>query len=426
MSAVVLVLNAGSSSLKYSLVDAESGQALAHGLVERIGESAGTFTHHGPGGEVKRDRTVASHEDALRGVLDLLESEGPAPADVDLVAVGHRVVHGGARFADPTLIDDDVVAQVADLVPLAPLHNPANLEGIEVGRRLFPDLPQVAVFDTAFHQTLPEHAYTYAVPFAWREEHKIRRYGFHGTSFAFVSRSAAELLGRPPEETDLVVMHLGNGASVTAVRGGASVDTSMGLTPLEGLVMGTRSGDIDPALPAHLNRTLGWSLDDIDDLLNRASGLKGLAGENDFRELMRMAGEGDPRARLAFEVYCYRARKYLGAYYAALGRLDAVVFTAGVGEHSPRARAGILRGLEGLGIVLDPSANESVGDAGTATRAGASTGWRISSSDSAVTVLVVPTNEEWEIARESLAVVREARRRGAVPTDERTGATPTA
>lgn len=420
MSEVVLVLNAGSSSLKYSLVDAGSGEALAHGLVERIGESAGTLTHHGPGGESSLDRHVDSHEDALRAVLEAFESEGPALAEVDLAAVGHRVVHGGARFAEPTLIDDDVVAQVTDLVPLAPLHNPANLEGIEVARRLFPDLPQVAVFDTAFHQALPERAYTYAVPYAWREQHEIRRYGFHGTSFAFVSRAAAALLGRPPEGTDLVVMHLGNGASVSAVHAGRSVDTSMGLTPLEGLVMGTRSGDVDPALHAHLNRTLGWSLADIDDVLNRESGLKGLAGENDFREVLRMADGGDARARLAFDVYCYRARKYLGAYYAALGRLDAVVFTAGVGEHSPRARAGILAGLEALGIVLDLAANESAGDPGTALTAGDAEGWRVSAPDSPVAVLVVPTNEEWEIARESLSVVRERR------AGQRTGATPTA
>ncbi|MGN6129553.1 MAG: acetate/propionate family kinase, partial [Nocardioidaceae bacterium] len=321
----VLVVNAGSSSLKYSLVDGDTGKSAAGGLVERIGESSGRLTHHGPAGTTTRDEKVATHEDALRAVLDLFDAEGPSLDSVELAAVGHRVVHGGATFADPVLIDDALLAKVEELVPLAPLHNPANLEGMKVARRLFPDLPQVAVFDTAFHQTLPECAYTYAVPLSWREEHRIRRYGFHGTSHAFVSRAAARLLGRDPTEVDLVVLHLGNGASATAVQGGRSVDTSMGLTPLEGLVMGTRSGDVDPALHAHLHRQLGWSLDDIDRALNRDSGLRGLAGENDFRELERLVDAGDPGARLAFDVYCYRIKKYVGAYYAALGALDAVV-----------------------------------------------------------------------------------------------------
>jgi acetate kinase len=406
MGDVVLVINAGSSSLKYSLVDGGTGESLAGGLVERIGESAGRLTHRGPNGETSREKPVPNHEEALRDVLGLFATEGPSLAAVDLAAVGHRVVHGGATFRDPVVVDDEVLRKVEELVPLAPLHNPANLEGMQVARRLFPDLPQVAVFDTAFHQTIPEHAYTYAVPLRWREEHRIRRYGFHGTSHAFVSGAAAALLGRPPEEVDLVVLHLGNGASATAVRGGRSVDTSMGLTPLEGLVMGTRSGDVDPALHAHLHRQLGWSLEDIDAALNRESGLRGLAGENDFRELERLIDRGDAHAQLAFDVYCYRARKYVGAYYAALGRLDAVVFTAGVGQHSARVRAGVLSGLEGLGIRLDMDANEDVGKPDTAITAAALHGWVVSTSDSPVAVLVVPTDEEWEIAQQSLSVVR--------------------
>ncbi len=409
MGDVVLVVNAGSSSLKYSLVDGDTGESLAGGLVERIGERSGRVTHHGPHGDTVRDQEVAGHEDALRTVLDLFASVGPPLEEVELVAVGHRVVHGGARFADPVVVDDALIAKVRELVPLAPLHNPANLEGMQVARRLFPDLPQVAVFDTAFHQTLPEHAYTYAVPYDWREEHRIRRYGFHGTSHAFVSRAAARLLGREPHEVNLVVLHLGNGASAAAVRAGRSVDTSMGLTPLEGLVMGTRSGDVDPALHAHLHRQLGWSLEEIDAALNRASGLKGLSGENDFRELERLVEAGDARARLAFDVYCYRAKKYVGGYYAALGTLDAVVFTAGVGQHSAAARAGVLAGLEGLGIRLDAEANQRVGDPATARTAGAVQGWLVSASDSPVAALVVPTNEEWEIAQQSLSVVRGAR-----------------
>ena len=274
-----------------------------------------------------------------------------------MVAVGHRVVHGGSRFAEPALVDDALIEEVSKLVPLAPLHNAANLEGLRVARRLFPDVPQVAVFDTAFHQTMPPVAYTYAVPQAWREEHRIRRYGFHGTSYAFVSREAARLLGQPVDETNLIVLHLGNGASATAIRGGQSVDTSMGFTPLEGLVMGTRSGDLDPAVHAHLHRELGWSIDAVDNALNRESGLKGLTGHNDFREVLALRAQGDEAARLAFDVYAYRIRKYVGAYLAVLGRVDAVVFTAGVGQHSPELRAASLAGLELLGIEIDQARN---------------------------------------------------------------------
>jgi acetate kinase len=392
----VLVINAGSSSLKYSLVDAGTGAALASGLVERIGESSGVVTHTGPDGEAHRtERKVETHEDALRDAIAAFEEHGPALDDTEIAAVGHRVVHGGARFGDPVLVDDELIDKVTELVPLAPLHNPANLEGLRVARKLFPDLPQVAVFDTAFHQTLPEHAYTYAVPLAWREEHLIRRYGFHGTSHRFVSNEAARFLGRPADELNAIVLHLGNGASATAVQGGRSVDTSMGLTPLEGLVMGTRSGDLDPAIHAHLCRQLGWSLDEIDRALNRDSGLKGLSGHNDFRELMRLREAGDERARLAFDVYCYRIRKYVGAYYAVLGHVDAVIFTAGVGEHSPAVRAAALQGLERLGIEVDPARNTGPVDGPTV----------VSPDGAEVAVLVVPTNEEWEIARQTLAVV---------------------
>jgi acetate kinase len=365
--------------------------------VERVGESAGVLTHRTGGEEHRVEQPVPTHEDALKAVLDAFDRHGPKLDDgLHLAAIGHRVVHGGDRFADPVLIDDDLLDAVRDLVPLAPLHNPANLEGIEVARRLFPDLPQVAVFDTAFHQTLPPHAYTYAVPRSWTEEHHVRRYGFHGTSHAFVSREVARLLDKRPEDINVIVLHLGNGASATAVRGGSSVDTSMGLTPLEGLVMGTRSGDLDPALHMHLHRSLGWSLDDIDRALNRESGLKGLAGNNDFREVMGLRAGGDAAAALAFDVYCYRIRKYVGAYYAVLGTVDAVVFTAGVGEHNPELRSAALSGLSRLGIELDPGRNE-----------GPISGATLVSADSSdVAVLVVPTNEEYEIARQALEVVR--------------------
>ena len=395
MSDLVLVVNAGSSSLKYSLVDAATGDEPADGIVEAIGEDRGALTHRGPNGEHEEKRTFADHEEALRAVLDAFDKHGPALADAGIRAVGHRVVHGGEMFSAPALVNDELLAHVEELVPLAPLHNPANLEGLRVALRLFPDVPQVAVFDTAFHATLPEHAYTYAVPLSWRDDHHVRRYGFHGTSYAFVSQAAADHLGRPLEETNLIVLHLGNGCSTTAVEGGRSVETSMGLTPLEGLVMGTRSGDLDPAVPAHLHRQLGWTLEDIDRELNKESGLKGLTGVNDFRRLMELRDAGDGRARLAFDVYVHRIRKYVGAYYAVLGHVDAVVFTAGVGENSPTLRAAALAGLDRLGIIVDPDRNQA---ASRDTRT-------VSPDDSDVAVLVVPTNEEWEIARQTLAAL---------------------
>jgi len=392
----VLVVNAGSSSLKYRLVDGDSGVAEATGLVDRIGEQSSVLTHEVAGEEHRREAEVATFEDALQAALAAFDEHGPAIDHRALAAVGHRVVHGGARFAGPTLVDDGVLAAIEELVPLAPLHNPANLEGIRVARRLFPGVAQVAVFDTAFHQTMPPHAYTYAVPRSWREEHRVRRYGFHGTSYAFVSQVAADLLGRDVEDTHLVVLHLGNGASAAAVRGGRSIDTSMGMTPLEGLVMGTRAGDLDPAVHAHLHRQAGWSLDEIDRALNRDSGLRGLAGHNDFRELMALREAGDAAAALAFDVYAYRLRKYVGAYYAALGTVHAIVFTGGVGQHNPALRAAALSGLERLGIGLDPDLNDRTVRGPVV----------VSADGTEVPVLVVPTDEEWEIARQSLAVVR--------------------
>ncbi|MGZ0145876.1 acetate/propionate family kinase [Kribbella sp. WER1] len=393
MSEYVLVINAGSSSLKYSLVDAVSGTAAASGLVERIGEEQSHHVHHGPSGDVDDDQPVADHEAALEAAVRAFDKYGPALSEVDIVAVGHRVVHGGDRFAAPALVDDELIAAVTDLVPLAPLHNPENLEGIEVARRLFPDLPHVAVFDTAFHQTLPPYAYTYAVPSSWLDDYGIRRYGFHGTSHAFVSEQAARLLGREPDELNVIVLHLGNGCSAAAIRGGQSVDTSMGLTPLEGLVMGTRSGDLDPAVHGHLARVAGQSAEETDRVLNSQSGLKGLTGANDFREVLRRRADGDGQAQLAFDIYTYRLKKYIGAYYAVLGTVDAIVFTAGVGQHSAEARAAALAGLEPLGIHLDPVRNADPSDN------------LVSTDDSLVKVLVIPTNEEWEIARQSVGVL---------------------
>jgi acetate kinase len=392
VSRSVLVVNCGSSSIKYQLIDADSEQSLAKGLVERIGEPEARLQHESSGGEAVRETALPDHEAGLRAVLDAFAQAGPSLADAGLTAVGHRVVAGGDRFAHPALVDDAVLDAIRDLVPLAPLHNPANLEGIEVARRVFPDLPQVAVFDTAFHQTLPPAAYTYALDRQVARRYGIRRYGFHGTSHSYVSREAARRLGR--DDVALVVLHLGNGASASAVLGGRCLDTSMGLTPLEGLVMGTRSGDLDPAVVFHLRRVAGMSIDDVDTLLNKRSGMLGLAGANDLREVWRLADEGDADAAVALDVYAYRIRKYIGAYAAALGRLDAIVFTAGVGENDARMRALVLEGLEQLGIVLAPERNLVPPPTGV-----------ITTDDSRVAALVVPTNEELEIARAALSLL---------------------
>ena len=312
--------------------------------------------------------------------------------------LGHRVVHGGSRFVTPGVIDDAVERAIQEMAPLAPLHNPANLEGIRVARRAFPTLPHVAVFDTAFHSTIPPHAHTYAVPREWTRELGVRRYGFHGTSTAYVSRRAAALLGRPYDEVNSIVLHLGNGASATAVRAGRSVDTSMGITPLAGLVMGTRSGDVDPALGAYLGRVAGMDLAGVDAALNKRSGLLGMCGVNDMREVWRLADAGDADARLALDVYGYRIRAYVGAYYAALGHVDALVFTGGVGQNSPRVRALATAGLTRLGIEVDPVRNEAE-----------SAEARVVSPEGAeVTALVVPTDEELEIAEQTAACLGDA------------------
>ncbi|MFD7903513.1 acetate kinase [Kitasatospora sp. NPDC059722] len=392
----VLVLNAGSSSVKYQLIDMLDGARLASGLVERIGEPSGRLVHTPRSGERRESlQTFPDHSAALKAVAEELAADGVGLDSPELAAIGHRVVHGGKRFTEPTVLTDEVLREIRRLIPVAPLHNPANITGIEVARALRPDLPQVAVFDTAFHASMPEPAARYAIDKAVADEHRVRRYGFHGTSHQYVSRATARLLGKDPAEVNVIVLHLGNGASASAVAGGRCVDTSMGLTPLEGLVMGTRSGDIDAGVVFHLHRVGGLSIDEIDDLLNRRSGLRGLCGDNDMREIMRRADEGDADARLAFDSYVHRLRKYIGAYYAVLGRVDAIAFTAGVGENAAPVRAAATAGLEELGIAVDPELNS--------VRSGEP---RIISPEYArVAVAVVPTDEELEIARQAFALV---------------------
>jgi acetate kinase len=380
MASTVLVLNAGSSSLKYQLIQPDSGQSLADGTVGQIGEPSSP---------------VADHGAALRVAFEKLSDQGIDLKACGLVAVGHRVVHGGAVFYRPTVVDDAVIAELEQVSILAPLHNPPAIQGIDVARKLLPDVPHIAVFDTAFFHHLPAAAATYAIDRKLAEKWHIRRYGFHGTSHRYVSERAAEFLGKPWDSLNQIVLHLGNGASASAIAGGRPVDTSMGLTPLEGLVMGTRSGDIDASIVGYLHREAEMSVDDIDSMLNHRSGMLGLAGERDFRRLRQLIESGDNSAQLAYDVFIHRLRKYIGGYLAILGRTDVVTFTAGVGENVAAVRFDALSTLTGLGIEIDEQRNSQ----------SAKGARRISTDSSPVTVLVVPTNEELAIARDCLTVV---------------------
>lgn len=395
----VLVLNCGSSSVKFKLFDMAGERALAGGVAEQIGESGGHLSvkmiqSDGSEDAQKLDRAIADHAAAIALIEDVLHASGVLSGPADVNAVGHRVVHGGEKFQASTRIDEQVVDTIRELSHLAPLHNPANLVGIDATLRHYPGVPQVAVFDTAFHQTMPPHAYHYAIAEKLYRDHDMRRYGFHGTSHRFVTHEAAAFLGKPVDEVNLIVLHLGNGASAAAISNGQSIDTSMGMTPLEGLVMGTRCGDLDPAMILHM-LNLGFSVEDVDNLLNRESGLKGVCGSNDMRDVLEACDQGSASAKLALEIYGYRIRKYIGAYTAVLGRVDALVFTAGIGENAPPVREQVCQGLAGLGIELDAKRN-------TARAAGT----RVISGDAArVPVLVVPTNEELEIARQTVRVI---------------------
>jgi len=402
----ILVINAGSSSIKYQLYDMRDESVLASGRVERIGTESAIVTHEPAGGAgVREVSEILDHVTAIRRILDLLlhREHGVVASIAEIEAVGHRVVHGGETFKESVLVDDEVKRSIRDLFDLAPLHNPAALMGINAVEQNMPNMPQAVVFDTAFHQTMPRHAYLYPIPMALYRRHKIRRYGFHGTSHFYVSERAAELIGRPIGELKMITCHIGNGASCAAILGGKSVDTSMGLTPLEGLMMGTRSGDIDPAVVPFVMSKEELTLSEVNSMLNKHSGMLAVSGfSGDMREIVEAMEDGDRNAQLAFDMFCYRLRKYIGAYAAAMNGLDALVFTAGIGENSPHVRKAVCEGLTFLGLKLDEAANQQRSKEARF----------ISTPDSRVNVLVVPTNEELIIARDTFRLVSERKSAG--------------
>ncbi|MCI8789075.1 MAG: acetate kinase [Lachnospiraceae bacterium] len=396
----ILVINCGSSSLKFQLIDSETEQCLAKGLCERIGIDGSMITYAPEGGEKEKNVTpMPDHTEAIRLVLEALTNPrtGVVGSLDEIGAVGHRVVHGGEKFAESVVIDSEVLAAVEECNDLAPLHNPANLIGINACRKLMPDTPMVAVFDTAFHQTMPEKAYMYGLPYEYYQKYKIRRYGFHGTSHSYVSKRAADVLGKAYDDLKIIVCHLGNGASISAVEKGRCVDTSMGLTPLEGLMMGTRSGDIDPAIMEFLAHKEGKDIDKIMEVLNKKSGVLGLSDNlsSDFRDLEAGYHEGDANAVRAMEAFCYRVAKYIGSFVAAMNGVDVICFTAGVGENAPIVRTFVCGYLGYLGVELDQEANGKRGEDIVITTPGSRT-----------TVMVIPTNEELAIARETVRLVK--------------------
>ena len=394
----ILVINCGSSSLKYQLINSETEGVLAKGLCERIGID-GMLTYQPEGGEKEKSEiAMPTHTEAINAVLAALTNEksGVIKSLSEVGAVGHRVVHGGEKFTSSCLINDESMKAIEECNDLAPLHNPANLIGIRACQELMPNVPMVAVFDTAFHQTMPDVAYTYGIPYEYYEKYKVRRYGFHGTSHSYVSKRTAEIVGKPYDQMKIIVCHLGNGASISAVNCGKSVDTSMGLTPLEGLVMGTRSGDLDPAIIDFVGKKEGLSLDEMNEVLNKKSGMLGISGvSSDGRDLEAAAETGNKRAQLALDVFDYRVIKYIGAYAAAMNGVDAIAFTAGIGENNIKMRKDVCSSLTYLGVKLDEEKNNVRGEERI-----------ISADDSKVQVLLVPTNEELAIARETLALVK--------------------
>ena len=394
----VLVINCGSSSLKYQLIDSETEVALAVGLCERIGID-GRLNHTPNGGEkVVIEQAMPDHEVAIRMVLDALTNEnyGVIKNLDEIDAIGHRLVHGGEKFTKSVIIDDEVIAGVEECSPLAPLHNPANLIGVRACQAIMPGVPNIGVFDTAFHQTMEPVAYMYGLPYEYYEKYKVRRYGFHGTSHSFVSKRAIQMLNLDPDNSKIIVCHLGNGSSISAVKNGKVVDTSMGMTPREGLVMGTRCGDMDPTIVEYLAHSLNKSLEEVMVILNKKSGVLGISGvSSDFRDLDKASNEGNERAKLAVEVFSYRTAKYIGSYIAAMNGVDAIVFTAGLGENNIVVREQILNHFGYMGITLDKEANQIRGEEKI-----------ISTPDSKVTVAVIPTNEELAIAHETVALLK--------------------
>lgn len=393
----ILVVNCGSSSIKYQLYQMPEKTVLSKGMVERIGEANSALVHQCGDEKTRLEQPIADHEESMALILETLACQGGGLADVkEIAAVGHRVVHGAEEFSGSVLIGDAVIDSLERYSDLAPLHNPPNLVGIRAAMSKLPDVPQVACFDTAFHATIPEVAYTYALPYEMCKKHGIRRYGFHGTSHRYVARRAAEISGIDKYEINCITVHLGNGCSMTAVRGGRSVDTSMGLTPLEGLVMGTRSGDFDPAILFYLSDH-GYDIADLNTMCNKKSGMLGISGEsNDMRTLSALAADGNERAKLAIDIFCYRVKKYIGMYMAVLGRVDSIIFTGGIGENNSAVRASICEGLEPLGITIDADLN-----ANTVGRAEGP----ITTADSRTSVLVVPTDEEAAIAADTFEIV---------------------
>ena len=401
----ILVINAGSSSIKYQLLNMEDESIMASGVVERIGDAQGVISHkkNGDDGVAQKtvvERPIEDHRAGMHLVIGLITAEdtGVIQSKDEIAAIGHRVVQGGESFSRATLVDAEVKGAIEENNSLAPLHNPANLTGITVAEELFPGTPNVAVFDTEFHQTMPPKAYLYALPYEYYTDLKIRRYGFHGTSHKYVAKNVAKAMGRGVEDINVITVHLGNGGSISAIRGGQCVDTSMGMTPLAGIMMGSRCGDLDPAIASYIAEAKGISSREVNDILNTNSGLKGICGMNDMRDIHARSAEGDTRAQLAVDMFVYQVKKYIGAYFAALGRVDAVVFTAGIGENDDIVRAGVMADMQGLGMELDGQRNDGR----------ISECKKISTETSPVAIWVIPTNEELQIAQETVSVIGSA------------------
>ncbi len=399
----ILVLNSGSSSLKFQLFDMTKLDVLASGMIEQIGEKQSILQmQYGVTDDqtekIRVNIAIANHKQAIETMASMLIKNNCMTGMAELAGIGHRVVHGGESFHQPVIINDNVINTIEELIPLAPLHNPANLMGIQEAKRRAPHTPQIAVFDTAFHQTIPEHGFIYGLPYELYEKQRVRRYGFHGTSHHYVAKKAADYLNRDIQELKLISMHLGNGTSGTAIAHGKSIDTSMGMTPLEGLLMGTRCGDIDPAIPFYLARETGATIQELDDLLNKQSGLKGICGNNDMRSIIQQSEKGDKKSKLALNIFCQRIKKYIGSYLAALNGADAIIFTGGIGENAPIIRAQSCANLNNLGIVIDPEKN-------TTSNAAKNDCIEIQTMKSPIKVLVIPTNEELEIALQTIKYI---------------------